>query len=71
MIFENKTNVTESEILGEAIYKFRMNCTLDFSKNPKIVFAKEKLASQNFEELLKFLLLCKKIDDKFIEKHKK
>lgn len=60
LVFDSKKKITENAVLGEAIYKFRMACSLDFSDKPKIKFEKERLASQNFEELLKFLLLCQK-----------
>jgi len=69
LVFDEKTKISENAVLGEAIYKFRMDCSLDFSGKPKIKFEKQRLASQNFEELLKFLLLCKKINDKFMTKN--
>lgn len=68
LVFDSKEKITENEVLGEAIYKFRVSCALDFSDKPKIKFEKERLASQNFEELLKFLLICQKIDEKFKSK---
>ncbi len=64
VVFDDKTKISESEILGEAIYKFRMACALDFSDKPKIKFDKQRLASENFEELLKFLLICQKLTTK-------
>ena len=65
LVFDSKEKISDNEVLGEAVYKFRMNCALDFSAKPKIKFDKQRLASQNFEELLKFLMTCKKIQEKF------
>ena len=61
LIFDEKEKITESNILGEAIYKFRMQCSLDLSGKPTIRFKNEKLCRENFEELKKFLLTVNKI----------
>ena len=63
--------ITESEVFGEAIYKFRMNCKIDMSSRPMITFAGERLCRENFEQMKKFLLLCLKIKSKFEENLKK
>ena len=61
LIFDEKEKITESNILGETIYKFRMQCSLDLSGKPTIRFKNEKLCRENFEELKKFLLTANKI----------
>ena len=71
IIFDKKEKITESEILGEAIYKFRMNCKIDMSSRPMITFASERLCRGNFGEMKKFLLMAMKIKAKFEENHKK
>ncbi len=70
LVFDDKSKITDSEVLGESIYKFRMACSLDFADKPKIKFDNQPLASQNFEELLKFLLTSQKISEKFNDKNK-
>jgi transcription-repair coupling factor (superfamily II helicase) len=71
IIFDEKEKITESEVFGEAIYKFRMNCKIDMSSRPMITFAGERLCRENFEQMKKFLLLCLKIKSKFEENLKK
>ncbi len=58
LIFDDKSKIVDSNILSEAIYKFRMKCSIDLSNRPMVKFKGEKLCSENFEELLKFLLLA-------------
>lgn len=71
VIFDKKESITDSEILAETIYKFRMNCTIDVSAKPSLKFAREKTCRENFEILKEFLLLTKKIREKFDESIKK
>ncbi|MBE5755277.1 MAG: transcription-repair coupling factor [Clostridiales bacterium] len=71
IIFDDKEKITESEILGEAIYKFRMNCKLDMSSRPMITFSGARLCRENFEEMKKFLLIAMKIKAKNEENLKK
>lgn len=61
LIFDQKEKITENNVIGEAVYKFRMQCVLDLSNRPTIKFKNNKLCRENFEELKKFLLLCSKI----------
>lgn len=61
LIFDEKEKITESEIIGEAVYKFRMQCSLDMTDKPAIKFASAKLCRENFNELRKFLLICNKL----------
>ena len=71
IIFDDKEKITESEILGEAIYKFRMNCKIDMSSRPMITFAGERLCRDNFEQMKKILHLAMKIKAKIEENMKK
>ena len=56
IIFEKSTDITSNEEIAEAIYKFRMNCTIDLSSKPMIKFKSERLCSENFELVKKFLI---------------
>lgn len=56
LIFEKPEDITSNNILGETIYKFRVNCAIDLSDKPLVRFAKERLCRDNFEVLQKFLL---------------
>ena len=58
LVFEKPEDITANNILGEAIYKFRMNCSIDLSDRPLIKFNKERLCSENFDKLQSFLLIC-------------
>ena len=64
IIFDDKSKIVESNVIGEAVYKFRMNCALDMSVVPQIRFYKERLCSENFEQVKKFLLLAASLEDK-------
>lgn len=70
IIFDKKERITESELIAEAVYKFRMNCSIDVTNKPMIKFLKEKTCRENFEVLKKFLLLTQKLDKKFGENKK-
>ncbi len=61
LIFEKPEDITSNNILGEAIYKFRMNCSIDLSDKPLVKFVKERLCRDNFEVLQKFLLVSNDI----------
>lgn len=58
LVFDDKSRILENTMLGEAVFKFRMKCALDMSKSPTIKFKSEKLCSENFDELIKFLILA-------------
>lgn len=70
IIFDKKESITSSEVLAEAIYKFRMNCALETITKPMIKFNKERTCRENFDVMKEFLLLTKKISEKFDELHK-
>lgn len=57
LVFEKPEDITSNNIIGETIYKFRMNCAIDLSEKPMIKFNKERLCRENFEVLQKFLLV--------------
>ncbi len=57
MLFDDGKQITESEIFGEAIFKFRLKCSLDLAKVPLIRFSKGKTVKENFEDLKEFLLI--------------
>lgn len=57
LVFEKPEDITANNVIGEAIYKFRMNCAIDLSEKPMIKFNKERLCRENFEVLQKFLLV--------------
>ena len=61
LVFEKPEDITSNNVLGEAIYKFRMNCAIDLSEKPMIKFNKERLCRDNFEILKSFLLVCSDI----------
>ena len=64
IVFDDKAKIVESNVIGEAIYKFRMNCSLDLSNKPMIRFYKERLCSENFEQVKKFLTLAANLQNK-------
>ena len=68
LIFDKKESIIDSEVLGEAIYKFRVNCSIDLSDKPLIKFNKEVLCRDNFDKLKKFLLVASDIFDKNLSK---
>ncbi len=61
LVFEKPEDITSNNVLGEAIYKFRMNCAIDLSQKPMVKFNKERLCRDNFEVLKSFLLVCSDI----------
>ena len=71
IIFDKKESIIESEIVTEAVYKFRMNCAIDLTVKPMIKFNKEKICRENFNLMKKFLLETLKIREKFDENIKK
>lgn len=71
IIFDKKESIIESEVIAEAVYKFRMNCAIDVSDKPMIKFNKERLCRENFEQMKKFLLETRKIQEKTDENSKK
>ena len=61
LVFEKPEDITSNNVIGESIYKFRMNCAIDLSVKPMIKFNKERLCRDNFEILQKFLLVSNDI----------
>ena len=70
IIFDKKESIIASEIVTDAIYKFRMNCSIDVTNKPMIKFNKEKTCRENFEVMKKFLLVTKKSREKIDESQK-
>ena len=70
LVFDDKAKIIEDSVLGEAIYKFRMKCAIDLMNRPMIKFKSERLCSENFEELLKFLLVAVDLQTKDATKNK-
>ena len=68
IIFEKREDITENEIIGEAIFKMGGTCLLDFSERPKLKFIKNRLCSENFKETKKFLLETQKLMTKMTDK---
>ena len=56
IVFSSKDQIIGSEKIGDLIYKFRAKCTLDFSKDPKIVFKRYEKSTDNFNLLKEFML---------------
>jgi transcription-repair coupling factor (superfamily II helicase) len=69
IIFEKKENITESELLADMIFKFRMNCSIDVSGKPMVKFTKEKTCRENFEIMKEFLLTANKYKEKQEKSH--
>jgi len=61
IVFENATDITTNSDLAETIFKFRMSCSIDLSSRPLIKFVKNRLCSENFAVLKKFLLTYQEI----------
>lgn len=61
LIFETKEDIMKNEILGEAIFRFKSNCSVSLNDRPLIRFVKNRLCSENFQDLKKFLLETQKI----------
>lgn len=64
LVFENKDDILKSEILADALYKFRMECSVSGGEKPIIKFNKSRLCSENFALLKKFLLLTRELMNK-------
>ena len=62
--FKNKEDILKSEVLGEALFKFRLNCSVEIAAKPLIVFDKKQTCKENFEELKKFLLTASELLNK-------
>ncbi len=71
LVFENKEDIIQSEVLTEAIFKFKSDCSLDLSQKPMIKFAKGTFCRDNFDILLKFLLFSNEILQKLSVADKK
>ena len=63
---ESFKNVRDSRNsnLAETIFKFKSDCSIDMSDRPLIKFIKNKLCSENFAVLKKFLLTYQQINNK-------
>ena len=55
IVFENKDDIIGNEVIGDLIYKFRAQCSLDFSREPKICFKRSQDAMENFNLLKEFV----------------
>lgn len=55
IVFDQKDNIIGNELIGELVYKFRNQCTLDFTNGSKICFRKAKNAADNFKLLKEFM----------------
>lgn len=64
LVFKNKEDILKSEVLGEALFKFRLNCSVEIAAKPLIVFDKKQTCKENFEELKKFLLTASELLNK-------
>ena len=69
IVFEKPEDITSNNVIGETIYKFRMNCAIDLSQKPMIKFNKERLCRDNFDVLQKFLLTSSDIIKKDLTKN--
>lgn len=69
IVFDNKSTIISSDFLGDAIYKFRMNCSIDMAGQPMIRFYKERLCRENFEQVKKFLQVAASLKDKILTKN--
>lgn len=56
LVFENNEDIMSSSLLADTIFKFKLECSIDMSKRPLIKFVKNRLCSENFAVLKKFLL---------------
>ena len=57
-VFDDSSKITSSDAIGEAIFKSRANCSVDLSAKPMIKFYKNRLCSENFEQVIQFLLFA-------------
>ena len=64
IVFDDKSKIISSSILGEAVFKFRMNCSIDMVSEPKIKFNKERLCHDNFNIAKKFLVFASRLKNK-------
>lgn len=55
IVFDSKDKIIGNEEIGELIYKFRFQCSLDFSNGSKICFKRSKNAEENFNLLKEFM----------------
>lgn len=69
IIFDDKDSILSSSVLGDAIFKFRMNCSIDMSDKPMIRFEKERLCSENFEQAKKFLIFASNLQSRKMTKN--
>ena len=58
IVFDDSSKITSSAAIGEAIFKSRANCSVDLSAKPMIKFYKNRLCSENFEQVIQFLLFA-------------
>lgn len=55
IVFDSKDKIIGNEEIGELIYKFRFQCSLDFTNGSKICFKRSKNAEDNFNLLKEFM----------------
>lgn len=56
IIFDKKENIVGNEHIGDMIFNYRLACSLDFSKEPKICFKRKSTSEENFVLLREFLM---------------
>lgn len=55
IVFGEKENIIGNEKIGDLIFKFRAQCSLDFTNGSKICFKRSKSAEENFNLLKDFM----------------
>lgn len=55
IVFGSKENIIGNEKIGDLIFKFRAQCSLDFTNGSKICFKRSKNAEENFNLLKEFM----------------
>ena len=64
IVFETSEDIMTNSNLAETIFRFKSNCSIDTTDRPLIKFIKNRLCSENFQELKKFLLTYQEIINK-------
>ena len=64
LVFENKEDILNNSILADTIFKFKSDCSIETINRPLIKFVKNRLCSENFAVLKKFLLTFQDLKSK-------
>ena len=64
LVFESGSDITTNSDLAETIFRFKDQCSIDTTEKPLIKFIKNRLCSENFAVLKKFLLTYQQIINK-------